>query len=144
VWVVNVTALVVIWPPVVTAFISRYNNSIFPFLQMCSIAYMTIVASVSMHVRFTRYSYLLPPFAVIWIVSVFFSNYRMITKLFQLVILGQTIMASLSLDNILTIGWDATLLPSFATATVSIYIIQAVIFWICNVARMLLCCYLQG
>jgi hypothetical protein len=68
----------------------------------------------------------------------------MITKLFQLVILGQTIMASLSLDNILTIGWDATLLPSFATATVSIYIIQVVIFWICNVARMLLCCYLQG
>jgi hypothetical protein len=119
VWIVNGTALLVICPPLVTAFMSRQYQSLFPFLQICSVAYLIIAETVNMH---TRYTYLMPPFIVGWIVCIYFSDYRVLTKLFQVIVLGQTVMVFLHLDNILTLAWDATMFPTFATYIVSTHI----------------------
>lgn len=123
VWVLAITAVLCTLPGLIASFFFRKLSGWWPFMQITTGCYLLTAFSLNALFRSTDFTYLNIPFSVLLTVSIFFTDYRVATKIFEAILVAQLILISLKLDSRVSLTWDIVLFPVSAMYCVSLPLI---------------------
>lgn len=122
-------------PSILAAYRFRESNGCWPLVQLLAVGFAVITFSLNAVLQFTSYLFFAVPFALVFAVTMFCCDYRMVTKLFQGIFLGQVVILGLKLDNRIAVSWDIVLFPTFSCYVVCNTINQGSVYMQCACDR---------
>lgn len=127
-WILAITALSCIFPPLIASFVFRSFSGWVPFIQLATTFYLTAAFSLNTVLHATDFIYLAIPSAVIFTLSIFLTDDRIATKVFQVDLVLQVILIALKLDQRITWTWDIALFPTFGAYIVLFSLTEGAFF----------------
>lgn len=121
VWIVLLVALIGSSIACVISIVWKSSLRLNYVLITNTLAMLLLLSILNSVYNFTKWTYLMIPASLIWIVLAVISDFRFVVKIFVVVFSSQTVLLTAKIDEIVEISWSTSVFPSAATV-VLIYI----------------------